>query len=335
MRKCHLTLALIIFLFSILTISAASAISVSMSGGQGGQVTSYSTTFELSPDSQVSASMIMAGGQSEGALSASGTGGITASSDGVSATVAGDDIKTDLATKGSSITGIAVLSGVPFGIDARPNIGFVGEALTGDGISLGTILTGPVQTSTGGNVNAYWLSGKKWSQANPQIKMSVNAAGSGLTPAQTQGAVSAAAETWDAATNQNLFSDGGAVFTTAVQGKYDHQNVISFLNYNPGCTALASTGTWYQLTRTADGFYPIVESDIAFNSNYRWTTTGESGKYDFQSVALHEMGHTIGLGDLYNKATFSKDTDQVMHYYTGVKRTLGNGDATGVWKLYG
>ena len=97
---------------------------------------------------------------------------------------------------------------------------------------------------------------------------------------------------------------------------------------------MASAGTWYRLSKV-DGYYPIVESDIAFNSNYKWTTTGASGAYDFQSVALHEMGHTIGLGDLYNKAIFSKDTRQVMHYYTGVKRTLGNGDATGVWKLYG
>jgi hypothetical protein len=149
--------------------------------------------------------------------------------------------------------------------------------------------------------------------------MSVNATGSGLTTAEMRDAVSAAAETWDAATNQNLFHDGRAVVTTAVQGKYDKQNVISFINYNPRCTALASAGTWYQIYKPGTNFqqrydgkpgneYPIVESDIAFNNNYKWTTTGESGKYDFQSVILHEMGHTIGLGDLYNKAQFSKDT---------------------------
>ena len=42
----------------------------------------------------------------------------------------------------------------------------------------------------------------------------------------------------------------------------------------------------------------------------------------------------IGLGDLYGKTKFATDTRQVMHYYTGVKRTLGNGDKTGVWTLY-
>jgi hypothetical protein len=344
MKKSNLVLALAMLQLALLT--PAFGISVSMSGGSSGQVTSTSTTFELSPDSQAYAHTTMAGGQSAGSLSASGTGAIYTTSDGVGATVAGDDLTTNMDMSGSSITGNAILSGVPFGIDARFDLGFVGEAITGDGTSLGTILTGPVQTPTGGNPDAYWLSGKKWTQLDPQVKMSVNAAGSGLTTAQMQGAVSAAAETWDAATNQNLFSDGGAVVTTAVQGKYDKQNVISFLQYNTGCTALASAGTWYQIYKPGTNYqqrydgkpgneYPIVESDIAFNSNYKWTTTGESGKYDFQSVALHEMGHTIGLGDLYNKAQFSKDTRQVMHYYTGVKRTLGNGDATGVWKLYG
>jgi hypothetical protein len=327
-------------------LAPAFGISVSMSAGSGDQVTSSSTTFELSTDSQVSASTIMAGGQSVGTLSASGTGAIYATTNGVSATVAGDDLATNMDLSGSSIRGGAILSGVPFSLDARFDLGFVGEAITGDGTSLGMILTGPVQTPDGGNGDAYWLSGRKWVQNDPQIKMSVNAAGSGLTTAQMQDAVSAAAETWDAATNQNLFHDGGAVVTTAVQGKYDKQNVISFINYNPGCTALASAGTWYQIYKPGTNYqqrydgtpgneYPIVESDIAFNSNYKWSTTGEAGKYDFQSVVLHEMGHTIGLGDLYNKAQFSKDTRQVMHRYTGIKRTLGNGDATGVWKLYG
>jgi hypothetical protein len=232
---------------------------------------------------------------------------------------------------GYSIDGVYEQPGGQIGTFGLSATNYQGDSDIGSETS--SLLSQPALTATGGNSNAYSLTGRKWVQKDPQIKMSVNAAGSGLTTAQMQSAVTAAANTWDAATNQNLFHDGGAVATTAVQGKYDKQNVISFINYNPGCTALASAGTWYRLTKV-DGYYPIVESDIAFNSNYKWTTTGESGK-DFQSVALHEMGHTIGLGDIYNKVAFSKDTRQVMHYYTGIKRTLGNGDATGVWKLYG
>ncbi len=200
--------------------------------------------------------------------------------------------------------------------------------------------TGPTVTSTGGNANAYVLMGRKWTQADPQIKMSLtndaNLAKTGMSTTSALAAVSTAANTWDAATNQNLFSDSGASLTTAVANHYDHINAMSFTPFAAGSTALASTGVWYKTQGVPAGqMYPIVESDIIFNLNDKWTTTGESGKLDFQSVALHEMGHTIGLGDLYNKAQFATDTIQVMHYYTGVKRTLGNGDAMGVWKLYG
>ena len=209
------------------------------------------------------------------------------------------------------------------------DLGYGSDSLLVSGSNL---IAGPMLTSDGGNANAYSLSGKKWVQNDPNIKLYVNPIGSGLTTGQMLSATTAAAETWDAATNQELFSSTGTL-TTAVAGKYDGRNTLSFFHYNEGGTALASAGTWYGLTKSADGYYPIVESDVAFNSNYRWTTTGGTG-YDFQSVALHELGHSIGLGDLYNKPQYARDTRQVMHYYTGVKQTLGNGDKTGVWQLY-
>jgi Carboxypeptidase regulatory-like domain/Matrixin len=42
----------------------------------------------------------------------------------------------------------------------------------------------------------------------------------------------------------------------------------------------------------------ILESDIFLNSEFAWSVSaaGESGKYDVQSIALHETGHLSGLG---------------------------------------
>jgi hypothetical protein len=42
----------------------------------------------------------------------------------------------------------------------------------------------------------------------------------------------------------------------------------------------------------------LVETDIFMNSAFDWSVSasGESGRFDFQSVALHEIGHLGGLG---------------------------------------
>ena len=44
----------------------------------------------------------------------------------------------------------------------------------------------------------------------------------------------------------------------------------------------------------------IVESDIFFNSCFPWSTdaAGVTGRHDVQSIAVHEIGHLLGLGAL-------------------------------------
>jgi len=69
--------------------------------------------------------------------------------------------------------------------------------------------TGPAVTSTGGNANAYVLMGRKWTQADPQIKMSLtndaNLAKTGMSTTSALAAVSTAANTGTLLRNQNLF----------------------------------------------------------------------------------------------------------------------------------
>ncbi len=42
----------------------------------------------------------------------------------------------------------------------------------------------------------------------------------------------------------------------------------------------------------------IIEADIFFNTRFTWSTAagGEAGRVDLESVALHEIGHLLGLG---------------------------------------
>ena len=200
-------------------------------------------------------------------------------------------------------------------------------------------LSGPVITSTGGNAAAYVLMGRKWNTTAPGFKKVVMSlkddaylAGTGMSKTGALEAIAGAESTWNNATNQRPFS-GTSALTATQNWKYDGVNNIAFTPYAPTCAAIAATGVWYKTQGVPVGtMYPILESDMTFNSNLKWTATGEAGKVDFQSVVLHELGHTIGLGDIYGKPI--NDGLQIMGYYSG-RRTLGNGDATGVWKLYG
>jgi hypothetical protein len=81
------------------------------------------------------------------------------------------------------------------------------------------------------------------------------------------------------------------------------------------------------------GYYNIAESDLVFNANERWSNSEQSsgsGTYDVQAVALHEMGHAIGLADLYEPG----DAEQVMYGYDAHRRDLNDGDIAGLKKLY-
>jgi len=91
-----------------------------------------------------------------------------------------------------------------------------------------------------------------------------------------------------------------------------------------------------------NGYYSLMETDSWYNRDFAWTTdlaTAQStGRIDLQSVALHELGHGIGMGDLYtlpDDDPRQSDLQQVMNLYDSPQRELGNGDRTGVQSLYG
>ena len=92
----------------------------------------------------------------------------------------------------------------------------------------------------------------------------------------------------------------------------------------------------------------IVEADILFNSAFPWSisTGGEAGRFDVQSIALHEIGHLSGLGhSLLGETELSSGRRRVVAaesvmfpiaFSPGVieDRTLRADDIAGISDLY-
>jgi hypothetical protein len=79
----------------------------------------------------------------------------------------------------------------------------------------------------------------------------------------------------------------------------------------------------------------LVEWDQIYDQvDYDWSISGEATKMDFENVATHELGHSVGLDDLYKDSC----SEQTMYGYTNYgeinKRTLEAGDIAGVQELY-
>jgi hypothetical protein len=90
----------------------------------------------------------------------------------------------------------------------------------------------------------------------------------------------------------------------------------------------------------------LVEFDIIFDDvDFEWGI-GDANKMDLENIATHEIGHALGLADLYDwtydttdPEVLNKVREQTMYGLAiegeTKKRTLETGDIAGVEVLYG
>ncbi|MCU1384777.1 MAG: Matrixin [Acidobacteria bacterium] len=131
----------------------------------------------------------------------------------------------------------------------------------------------------------------KWAQAPVRYFVS-NTGVPGVTPTDFENAVGRAFATWQAVPTASITYQLAGV-TDASPGSDDGASVLGFRSRPDLDRVLASTSFLVDSSTGA-----LIESDIFFNSAFPWSVAagGETGRFDLESIALHEIGHFSGLG---------------------------------------
>jgi len=140
---------------------------------------------------------------------------------------------------------------------------------------------------------------------------------------------------WENAAGKNILGEGSMTGDVLVADTVspDDLNEVYFADVVDGDT-IAVTIVW--------GYFggppqtrKLVEWDQVYDDqDYPWSDSGESGKMDFENIATHELGHSVGMNDIYD----STCSDVTMYGYADFgetkKGTLEIPDITGVFNLY-
>ena len=174
-----------------------------------------------------------------------------------------------------------------------------------------------------------------WSLSSSVVyRVNYSSIPSSVSNANARTAIRNSFQVWQNQTGGKVTFTEGAP-TSIKSAKYDGVRVVAWGNVRSP-NAIAVTYTWY----TSSG--QVLDQDTIMNARLPWAyssvrnpdeTCGNLYSYDAQNILTHEIGHWMGLDDLYE----SVDQDLTMYGYGDKgelkKDTLGKGDRLGIAEL--
>jgi len=166
----------------------------------------------------------------------------------------------------------------------------------------------------------------------------------GVAAPALQSAVARAFSTWSGVPSASVSAEF-AGFTSVNPFLDDGATVIGFRDRPDLDRTLGATTFTLDATSGA-----ILEADIFLNSSFNWSVApaGESGRYDVESIATHEVGHLFGLShsalgetelvDANRRRVLAKGAVMFPIAYPAgniLDRTLQPDDKAGLSDLYG
>lgn len=160
----------------------------------------------------------------------------------------------------------------------------------------------------------------------------------GMSKSFITNTISVSASEWDSHTGADLFDsytiENNASWDGDPGDSPDGRNELLFEDY-PNDNVIAVTVTW--------GYFNgppwsrrIIEFDILFNTDFAWgDADNDNSLMDLQNIATHEIGHGIGLDDLYKGSCAEETMYGIGKEGETKKRDLAVGDIAGLQILYG
>lgn len=133
----------------------------------------------------------------------------------------------------------------------------------------------------------------------------------------------------------DILGNGTSTNTTLVAdtNSPDNRNEVYFADISqPG--AIAVTIVWGIFLGPISN-RKLVEWDQVYDDiDFNWSATGEAGKMDFENIATHELGHSVGMDDIYESVCSEVTMFGFAADGETKKRSLEVQDVTGVSTLY-